>query len=283
MKLLSFIHDEAPGYGVLVDETTVSKISTGLSGQYPVLADVLSAPNFVEICATAQISAPSIPLDTVKLLAPIPKPDKIICVGLNYEEHRIETRHAPTTYPTLFSRFFESQCAHGDPLLIPNCSTEFDFEAELAVIIGQGGKHISREEALDHVAGYSCYNDGSVRDWQTHSTQFLPGKNFTSTGAFGPYLVTSDEIPDPQKLHISCRLNGEIVQDARTDQMIHSVADLIHYISRFTTLASGDVIVSGTPGGVGFARTPPLFMTAGDKVVVEVENVGTLANTIEAE
>ena len=282
MRLCSYLHNGRAGYGVVADDRIID-ISSVLGDRYPTLANLLAEQDFLAIATQAIGQSGELPLAGIELQAPIPNPGKIICVGLNYHDHMVETHHAPTQHPTLFARFADSQCAHGDPMLMPSVSTEFDFEAELAVIIGKSGRNIQADAALDHVAGYSCYNDGSVRDWQVHTSQFLPGKNFPATGAFGPFLVTADEIPDPQDLAISCRLNGDTVQAARTSQMIHSVAQLIAYISHITPLSPGDVIVTGTPGGVGFARVPPLFMKEGDLVEVDIEGVGLLRNRIARE
>lgn len=282
MRLCSYLHNGRAGYGIVADDR-ILVISSVLGDRFPTLANLLAEQDFVTICTQAIDRSAELPLAGIELQAPIPNPGKIICVGLNYHDHMVETRHAPTQHPTLFARFADSQCAHGEPMLMPSVSVQFDFEAELAVIIGKSGRNIQADAALDHVAGYSCYNDGSVRDWQVHTSQFLPGKNFPATGAFGPFLVTADEIPDPQDLAISCRLNGNTVQAARTSQMIHSVAQLIAYISRITPLSPGDVIVTGTPGGVGFARVPPLFMKEGDLVEVDIEGVGLLRNRIARE
>ncbi|WP_269931777.1 fumarylacetoacetate hydrolase family protein [Aminobacter sp. HY435] len=282
MRLCSYLHNGRAGYGVVADDRVID-ISSVLGDRFPTLANLLAEEDFLDICTQAIGRSSELPLAGIALQAPIPNPGKIICVGLNYHDHMVETRHAPTQHPTLFARFADSQCAHGEPMLMPSVSTEFDFEAELAVVIGKSGRKLQADAALDHVAGYSCYNDGSVRDWQVHTSQFLPGKNFPATGAFGPFLVTADEIPDPQDLAISCRLNGNTVQAARTSQMIHSVAELIAYISRITPLSPGDVIVTGTPGGVGFARVPPLFMKEGDLVEVDIEGVGLLRNRIARE
>lgn len=282
MRLCSYLHNGRAGYGIVADDRILD-ISSVLGDRFPTLANLLAEQDFVNICTQAISRSAELPLAGIELQAPIPNPGKIICVGLNYHDHMVETRHAPTQHPTLFARFADSQCAHGEPMLMPSVSVQFDFEAELAVIIGKSGRNIQADAALDHVAGYSCYNDGSVRDWQVHTSQFLPGKSFPATGAFGPFLVTADEIPDPQDLAISCRLNGNTVQAARTSQMIHSVAQLIAYISRITPLSPGDVIVTGTPGGVGFARVPPLFMKEGDLVEVDIEGVGLLRNRIARE
>jgi 2-keto-4-pentenoate hydratase/2-oxohepta-3-ene-1,7-dioic acid hydratase in catechol pathway len=213
----------------------------------------------------------------------IPNPGKIICVGLNYEAHRVESKRDVTTDPTLFLRIPESQTGHERPLLCPSESLEFDFEGEIAVVIGRGGRRISESNALAHVAGLSCYNDGSARDWQQRATQWTAGKNFPATGAFGPWLVTPDELPLDRELSLVTRLNDVEVQRATTDMMIFPIQRLVSFISTFMTLEPGDVIVTGTPGGVGFRRTPPLFMKPGDRVEVEVSGVGVLRNTVTAE
>ena len=210
-------------------------------------------------------------------------PGKIICVGLNYEAHRVESKRAVTADPTLFLRVPESQTGHERSLVCPRESQEFDFEGEIAVVIGRGGRRISEANALSHVAGLSCYNDGSARDWQQRVTQWTAGKNFPATGAFGPWLVTPDELPLDQELSLVTRLNGVEVQRATTDMMIFPIQRLVSFISTFMTLEPGDVIATGTPGGVGFRRTPPLFMKPGDRVEVEVSGVGVLRNTVTAE
>lgn len=222
------------------------------------------------------------PLADLHLLPPIPNPAKIFCIGHNYEEHRNEMNREKLPYPAVFTRFADSQTGHGEPVLLPRVSSQLDFEGEMAVVIGRGGRYIASEEALEHVAGYSCYLDGSVRDWQRHTSQFTPGKNFPGTGGFGPWMVTADEIPDPQTLELTTRLNGAVVQHANTGQMIFSVRELIAYCSSFTPLLPGDVIVSGTPGGVGVRREPQLFMKAGDGVEVEIGSIGTLRHRVEA-
>ena len=219
-------------------------------------------------------------ISEVRFLPLIPRPGALWCVGLNYEDHRLETGRAKADYPTLFTRFAASLQGHGEALVRPSVSHQLDFEGELAVIIGRTGRHISEEAALDHVAGYACFNDASVRDYQGHSTQFGPGKNFWRTGAFGPFLVPTDEVPDPQDLPIETRLNGEVVQKSHTSQMTYPVCELIAYLSRIHPLHPGDVISTGTPSGVGVARDPQLFMKPGDVVEVEIGKVGVLRNEI---
>ena len=210
----------------------------------------------------------------------IPRPGALWCVGLNYEDHRLETGRAKADYPTLFTRFQASLLGHGEALVRPSVSHQIDYEAELAVVIGRPGRHISEADALDHVAGYSCFNDASVRDYQGHSSQFGPGKNFWRTGGFGPFLVTPGEVPDPQDLPIGTRLNGEAVQQSHTSQMTYPVRELIAYLSRIHPLQPGDVIATGTPSGVGVARDPQLFMKPGDVVEVEIGSVGVLRNGV---
>lgn len=223
------------------------------------------------------------PLAGARFAPPIPRPGAIWCVGLNYEDHRIETGKAKADYPTLFTRFPVCLAGHGEALLRPRVSEKLDYEGEFAVVIGKPGRHIPEDRALDHVAGYSCFDDASVRDYQSHSTQFGPGKNFYRTGGFGPWLVSADEVPDPQSLSIETRLNGEVVQQSHTSRMTYPVRELISYLSRITPLQPGDVIATGTPSGVGAARKPPLYLKPGDLVEVEIERVGTLRNPVEAE
>ena len=207
----------------------------------------------------------------------IPDPDKIICIGINYEEHRAETGRPAVAHPTVFTRFFNTQVGHEQPIVRPRASVTFDFEGELAVIIGKPGRAIPQDRAFDHIAGYACYNDVSVRDYQQHTSQFTPGKNFPATGPFGPFLVTPDEVGPLGPQRIQTRLNGEVMQDARLDQMIFDVPKLIAYCSLWTELRPGDVIVTG---GVGARRPPPLWMKPGDEIVVEIEGVGQLTNRV---
>jgi 2-keto-4-pentenoate hydratase/2-oxohepta-3-ene-1,7-dioic acid hydratase in catechol pathway len=213
----------------------------------------------------------------------IPNPDKILCIGLNYETHRKETGRSEVENPTVFGRFANSQTGHLANIVRPRVSKDLDFEGELAVIIGRPGRYISRKDAWDHIAGYACYNEGSVRDYQRHTHQFTPGKNFPETGAFGPWMVTPDEAGDLAPLRLQTRLNGQVVQDATISQMIFDIPRQIEYCSAFTRLEPGDVIVTGTPGGVGSRRTPPLWMKPGDVVEVEIDRIGLLRNGIADE
>jgi len=229
-------------------------------------------------------SAPRLPLASVELDLPVTAPRKIVCLGLNYADHAAEGNHPVPGYPAFFMRAATSLTPHGAPIVRPRCSEKLDFEAELAVVVGRGGRHIAREDALEHVAGYSCFNDGSVRDYQRKSTQWTIGKNFDATGGFGPWFVSADELPPGAKgLRIQSRLNGQVMQDSNTERMIFDVATTIALLSEAMTLEPGDLIAMGTPAGVGYARTPPVFMRPGDVVEIEIEGIGVLRNPIADE
>ncbi|ANK79699.1 MAG: 5-carboxymethyl-2-hydroxymuconate isomerase [Rhizobiales bacterium NRL2] len=282
MRLMSFEIDGKTSFGAVEGDAVIDLFPL-LGQKYHSLREVLADDALGKAIQAGSEGKPDHALKDVTFLPVIPDPRKIVCVGLNYEDHRIETGRDPTGYPVLFPRYANCQVGHGQAMVKPRNSDQFDYEGELAVIIGKAGRHIDRDDALKHIAGYACYNDGSVRDWQAHTHQFMPGKNFTATGAFGPWMVTSDEIPDPSRLTLTTRLNGEVMQHANTDQLIFNVPFLISYITSFMELEPGDVIVSGTPGGVGMKRTPPVFMKDGDTVEVEITNVGVLINPIENE
>ena len=281
MKLVTFTRSGKQSYG-FVDNDTITDIGQTLGNTHPDLKSLIG-DDYPKLISSSADTAPRVALKDVQLLPPITNPDKIICVGLNYESHRKETGRPEVEFPTLFTRFANSQIGDGEAMWRPAESTSFDYEGELAVIIGSGGWKIPKHKALEHVAGYSCYNDRSVRDRQRPNRPFTPGKNFRHTGPFGPWLVTTDEIPDPSTLTLTTRLNGEVMQHATTDLLIFTIPVLINYISRFTRLEPGDVIVSGTPGGVGFKRDPQVFMKPGDVVEVEISKIGILKNPIEAE
>lgn len=280
MRFLSFSHSTGASFGILRADRV---IDLGLR----VGGDLKSAIREGRLAALARdfADAPAdYRIDEIGFLPVIPNPGKILCVGLNYLEHRREGNHAETAAaPPLFVRFPQSQCGHLAPMVIPAESDAFDFEAEMAVVIGKAGRRIARHAALDHIAGISVYNDGSVRDWQLATNQWTPGKNFPATGAFGPVLVTPDDVPLTRSLRLQCRLNGEVMQDATTDLMMFPVADQIAHVSTFVTLEPGDVIVTGTPGGVGFRRDPKVYMKPGDVVEVELEGVGVLRNPVVKE
>jgi len=281
MKIASFIYDGRSSYGV-VSGDTVSDAGAVLGQCYSDLRSVLeSSDGLAELAALRD--APVLSVEQVQWLPVIPNPDKVLCVGLNYLKHIVETGREVPKHPTLFTRFASAQVGHDQPLIQPKASTAFDFEGELAIVIGKAGRHISKENALQHVAGYSLFNDGSIRDWQRHTLQFTAGKNFVGSGSFGPWLVTKEEITDINSLVLETRLNGEVVQREGLDDLLFKIPELIEYISTFTELLPGDVIATGTPGGVGAFRTPPLWMKPGDVVEVEVEGIGTLKNTVNAE
>jgi 2-keto-4-pentenoate hydratase/2-oxohepta-3-ene-1,7-dioic acid hydratase in catechol pathway len=224
------------------------------------------------------------PLNRISFLPPLTRPGKVICIGLNYADHTKESPYEQPDYPSVFNRFNTSLIAHDQAMIRPQCSDTLDFEGELAVVLKRGGRHIAQEDALEHVAGYSIFNDGSVREYQFKSPQWTIGKNFDGTGAFGPYLVTPDELPPGGRgLHLETRLNGEVMQSANTADMLFDVASLIAILSEAVTLEAGDVIVTGTPAGIGWARTPRLFMRCGDVCEVVIEGLGTLRNVISDE
>ncbi len=278
MKLASFLVGDRAAYGVATPTTVID-----LSLVDPTIPDLKSLLAVLPQVPDMLKNAPIYALESVQLLPVIPNPEKILCVGLNYESHRIETGMPEMEHPVLFTRFSSTQVGHQGAIVRPNVSEKLDFEGELAVIIGQGGRHIKREDALRHVAGYSCYNDASIRDWQMHTQQFTAGKNFDATGAFGPWMVTPDEMPDLPSHTVTTRLNGEQVQHAPFSDLIFDVPALIEYISTFCTLSAGDVIVTGTPGGVGVKRKPRLYMKPGDLIEVEISGLGVLSNSIVAE
>lgn len=281
MKIASFTHVGRHSYGV-VDGDTVVDAGAVLGHTYSDLRAVLASSD--GLAELAQLTtAPRLNTKDVEWLPVIPNPDKVLCVGLNYLKHIIETGRETPKYPTLFTRFASAQVGHEQPLILPEASSQFDFEGELAVVIGKAGRHISKEDAMAHVAGYSLFNDGSIRDWQRHTLQFTAGKNFVGSGSFGPWLVTKDEITHIDQLVIETRLNGQMVQREGLDDLLFKIPELIEYISTFTELLPGDVIATGTPGGVGAFRTPPLWMRPGDVIEVSVEGIGTLRNAIKAE
>lgn len=281
MKFASFEIDRVASWG-LVEGDTVADLGAVLCDRYPDLKSAIAAGGLTEAAGLAG-KAKRHALAKMAFLPVIPNPDKILCIGLNYENHRKETGRSEVENPTVFGRFANSQTGHLTDIIRPKVSTQLDFEGELAVVIGKAGRYIPRAEAFGHIAGYACYNEGSVRDFQRHTHQFTPGKNFPATGAFGPFLVTPDEVGEIGSLRLQTRLNGEVVQDTTIDQMIFDIPRQIEYCSQFTRLEPGDVIATGTPGGVGSRRTPPIWMKAGDVVEVEIDRVGLLRNGIADE
>ena len=279
MKLVSFSRDGQQSYGAVTEKGVVD-LGAALGGRYNDLKALLTADALTEAAAVVAQGEAGFGLADVDLLPVIPNPGKIWCCGLNYGEHVRETNREITEQPTFFLRVADSQVGHEQPMMRPRESTQFDYEAEIAVVIGRPGRRISEADAGRYVAGYACYNDGSVRDWQRHTSQWVPGKNFWRTGGFGPWMVTSDEIPFGTLMTLTTRLNGEELQRATTNMMIHSIARQIAYVSIIAPLEPGDVIVTGTPGGVGARRTPPVWMKAGDVVEIEVDRIGVLRNPV---
>lgn len=285
MKLVSFKHAGRETWGAVVDGQVVELASAAGSAT---LAEFVGSERFAQLDALARGQQPLASLDQVELLPVIPRPEKIVCAVRNYMDHHQEVLAAGmqrelSDFPPIFLRVWRSQVAHGQPIIRPRVSESLDWEGELAVIIGKGGRDISEADSWKHVAGYSCYNDASVREWQFHAKQIASGKNFEGTGAFGPWMVTADEIEPGRQLKLETRLNGETVQSSHTGHMIFPIPRLISYASTIFTLAPGDVIVTGTPAGVGWSKKPPRFMKPGDTVEVEIEAIGVLRNPIVAQ
>ena len=280
MRLASYIADGRPAFGVVSDHGVVT-MSERLKLHHATLKDVLEAGALNEVRRAAHGIRPDHDLKDLDLLPVIPNPGKILCVGINYRAHAAESGHATAEKPNIFTKFNDCLVGHDGVMLRPKVSVEFDFEGELAVIIGKRGRYIAQERALDHVAGYTCANDGSVRDFIKAS--LITGKNFPASTPVGPWMVTSDEIPDPSRLTLTTRLNGQQVQHSGTDMLIHSVPAIIAYCSAFTELGPGDLILTGTPEGVGAKRTPPLWMKEGDVLEVEITKIGTLRSHVADE
>ena len=278
MKLTSFIRDKTSGYGVVTEDGIID-LSSSIEGASDIKS-LLETNSMARAADYASGRSADFPVDEITFLPLIPNATKVICVAVNYLAHAREAGRTIGDYPVLFHRHAQTQVGHQQPLRVPKASEQLDFEGEIAVVIGKGGAHIQPEDALDHVAGYACYNEGSVRDWQFHVHQYSMGKNFNATGGFGPWLVTTDDIPDPDALTVTTRLNGEQMQFGEFNDVAFNIPTLISYVSRALPWCAGDVIVTGTPGGVGFKRTPPIFLTEGDVVEVEVNLVGTLVNPV---
>jgi 2-keto-4-pentenoate hydratase/2-oxohepta-3-ene-1,7-dioic acid hydratase in catechol pathway len=276
MRLASYRLDGEGTFGVVTGDGVVTV--GGRKSRHPTLRDAIAADALGEIRAAAAGKAPDHKLSQITFLPVIPNPAKILCVGINYKSHAEETGRDTMSNPQMFLRLTNTLVGHEGEMIRPTVSNNFDFEGELAVIIGNGGRHIKESDALAHVAGYSCFVDGSVRDYQKHSV--TSGKNFVATGPFGPWMVTADEIPDPTRLTLTTRLNGQEMQRSGTDMLIYSIPRIISYVSDFTPLEPGDVIATGTPAGVGHRRTPPVWMKPGDVLEVEITGIGTLRSRI---
>jgi len=285
MKLMSYLSAGQESWGVVIDNGVADlRQRTGCA----TLADFIASPKFAQRDALVSGLQAETKLSDVVFLPVIPRPEKIVCAVRNYMDHHQEVLAAGmqrelSDEPPIFLRVWRSQTAHNAPIVRPTVSDSLDWEGELAVIIGQAGRNIAEADAWNHVAGYSCYNDASVREWQFHAKQIASGKNFESTGAFGPWMVTADEIEAGRELKLETRLNGKLVQSSHTGHMIFSVPRLIKYASTIFTLVPGDVIATGTPAGVGWSKKPPQYMQAGDTVEVEIEGIGLLRNPVVAQ
>ena len=280
MRLMSFKKDGRETFGIATDQGVIDA-GRRLQGARTMRAALLAES--VPALRGLASEKPDFQLDEVEFLPPVADACKLLCIGINYVPHMKEMGRERPEYPVVFVRFADSIVGHGQPMIRPSDSVQFDYEGELAVVIGRRARRVTRAAALDYVAGYACFNDASVRDYQRHSQQFTPGKNFHASGSFGPWLVTADEVPDPRKLRLTTRLNGEVVQDESVGELCFDVAQLIEYCSKWAELTPGDVIVTGTPGGVGAGRKPPLWMKAGDTVEVEISKLGVLRNPIADE
>ena len=280
MKHASYTNNGQSGFGVVVDGGLVDCTSRGV-GQS--LKQALSSGALEAIRKIADGAVADLPVDDVTLAPPIVNPGKVFCVGVNYRKHVLEMGRDLPTHPWVFTRSADSFVGHGNAMIRPAVSEQFDFEGELALVIGKPAHRVDAASALDYVAGYCCLNDGSIRDFQRHTAQFTPGKNFWRSGAMGPWLVTADEVGDPAELELETRLNGEVMQSAPTSDLIFDIPRLIEYCSTFARLEPGDVIATGTPGGVGAARKPPVWLRAGDTIEISISRVGALVNTVADE
>lgn len=282
MKLVSYRHHNRPGFGAVKDEGVID-----LAKHLPAVADLAALVSNQAALAEARRLAATATADfalaAVELEPVIPRPNKIICVGINYVAHAAEAGRTVGQYPVIFHRYAQTLVAHGAPIIRPRVSDNFDFEAELAVVIGKGGSHIKPEEAMNHVAGYTCFNDASVRDWQFHTHQYGMGKNFRGTGSLGPWLVTADEIPEYRELSIRGMLNGECMQTGKLSELAFDVPALIAYVSQALDWQPGDILATGTPSGIGFKRQPPIFLKPGDTFDVVIPGIGTLSNPVADE
>ncbi len=277
VRLLTFEHRGRASWGALAGDAVAD---LGAAGRWPDIVSVLRGGALDEAAASID-GAPHLALSDIDWLPVLGPPAKVICIGLNYMVHVREMNRAVPTVPSVFVKYHDALVGHGRPIVRPKVSDAFDFEGELAVVIGRAGRYIDEAGALGHVAGYTILNDGSIRDWQEEN--LAAGKNFPRTGGFGPHLVTADRIPDPHALGVRTRLNGEMVQDGNTADFIFDIPRLIAYVSGFTALTPGDVISTGTPHGVGYGRSPRLYMKPGDTIEVEIDGIGTLVNRVVQE
>ena len=284
MRLVTFQRESYAEPGILFEDQLIGLRGAGFTDLRALIAGGADALDRAQRWLINPPGGERIEAATASLLAPIPRPPKIVCIGLNYRDHAAESRMAIPDVPTVFAKFPTAAIGHRQPIVLPKASTKPDYEAEFAVVIGRGGRRIKRDRALDHVAGYSLFNDATIRDFQLRTPQWTMGKNFDGTGAFGPWLVTPDALPPgAHGLRIQGRLNGRVMQESSIDKLIFNVPALIEMISVAISLEPGDVIITGTPGGVGAARKPPVFMQPGDVFEVEIEGMGVLSNSVQLE
>jgi len=281
MRFSSFLSGEVPTYGAVTDGV-IRAVSKKFRTVYPDLKSAIAAGKLAE-AAEAAASGESLDANSIQFEPVIPNPGKIFGVGMNYLAHIKEMGREPPKYPALFVRFPDSLVGHRQTVIRPDASSQYDFEGELAVIIGRGGRHIRAGNAFDYVAGYACFLDGSIRDYQRHTSQFIAGKNFFRSGAFGPWLVTRDQIPDPSVLNLQTRINGEVLQRGKIDDLCFKIENLIEYLSTVCQLSPGDVIATGTPSGVGAARDPQRWLEPGDTIQIDIDGIGVLENRVIAE
>ena len=287
MRLLSYSYNGKESWGAVVGDG-VFDLCSALGGKHPTLLDFIASDDYARRDSLVAGKKADVPLSKIRYLPVITRPEKIVCLVRNYMDHHKEVvaaglKRELSTVPPIFLRVWRAQIGHNEPLVRPHVSEHFDWEGELAVIIGKTGRHIPKERAMDYVAGYSIYNDGSIRDWQFAAQQIAAGKNFVGTGPFGPWMVTKDEIPDPTHLKLEVRLNGTVMQSSDTSNLIFDIPTIINYSSTIFDLVPGDVLVTGTPGGVGWSRKPPIFMKPGDVCEVEIEKIGVLRNPVVQE
>jgi 2-keto-4-pentenoate hydratase/2-oxohepta-3-ene-1,7-dioic acid hydratase in catechol pathway len=283
MRFVTFQNNGLAEPGVISGENIVGLKQAG----FPTLLAVIEGGSDARRRIAAWLERPPageiVPLATARLLAPLPRPPKIICVGLNYRDHAAESKMEIPKVPTIFSKYPTAVIGPGDEIVLPKHSTGPDYEAELAVIVGKGGRYISRDRWLDHVFGYTNFNDVSARDYQEATSQWMIGKTFDTFAPMGPAIVTADEIADPHALDIQMIINGEVLQNSNTSQIVFRIPELLEHLSSVFTLEPGDVISTGTPGGVGEARNPPRWLRPGDDVVVRISGLGELRNRVRAE
>jgi len=282
MKLLSYSHAGKESWGAVAGDGV---IDLGKATKYPTLLDFIASPDYARRDEIAKGKSADVKLGDIRYLPVITRPEKIVLLIRNYMDHHQEVvaaglKRELSKFPPIFLRVWRSQIGHNEPIIRPKVSEQLDWEGELAVIIGKGGRHIPEKDAMSHIAGYACYHDASIRDWQFHAQAICAGKNFVGTGPFGPWMVTPDDIPDVNNLGLEVRLNGKVMQKSNTSNLIFKIPTIINYCSTIFDLVPGDVLVTGTPGGVGWSRKPPIFMKHGDVVEVEFEKVGLLRNPV---